>query len=218
MTRHRRDRDWWHRTRSWAIPVAALGAAGALIGGATTVPTPTATTASMGLTATPTTTTVSNQYCGAERAAVKHLTDGATLTAPTVMTVDQLRALTAPAVTSSSPRLPQEHTLVALQNVRVIAAKQEADSDLHIILQGATGEMNVEAPMAVCDASSPYAAQLAAARAALDKALGPVSSSSYTPENLVGNFQGVLFFDVLHGQRGADNGVELHPVLAFSPG
>lgn len=99
----------------------------------------------------------------------------------------------------------------------MIAAKQEADSDLHVILATATGaEMNIESPAAVCDSASPYAAQLAQARAALDAALGNVSSSSYTPENLTANVTGVLFFDVLHGQRGAPNGIELHPVLCFS--
>jgi hypothetical protein len=43
-----------------------------------------------------------------------------------------------------------------------------------------------------------------------------VSRSHYTPENLTATIEGVLFFDVLHGQRGAPNGVELHPVTFFS--
>lgn len=157
--------------------------------------------------------------CGVERAAVKHLTDGFQLPAPTVMTVDQLVAMAAPPVTASSPRLPQERTLVEIVGAHVIAAKQEADSDLHVIIQTSTGgEMNVEAPQAVCDSSSPYAAQLATARANLDAALGSVSSTAYTPENVTATIEGVLFFDVLHGQRGAANGVELHPVTLFQTG
>ena len=43
-----------------------------------------------------------------------------------------------------------------------------------------------------------------------------VSSSRYTPEDFTATIEGVLFFDVLHGQRGAPNGVELHPVTYFS--
>lgn len=155
--------------------------------------------------------------CGTERAAVKHLTDGFLL--PLVaksMTIDQLVAMQAPAVTASSPRLPVEQQLVELENVHVVAAKQEADSDLHVILITPTGaEMNVEAPMAVCD-SGPYGAELAQARAAMDAAMPDVSSSQYTQEDLTADISGVLFFDVLHGQRGAPNGVELHPVTYFS--
>lgn len=169
--------------------------------------------------------TLGAQSCGSERAAVKHLTDGFVLPAqPTVMTPDQLVALAAPAVTPSSPRFTSvpagslpETTLVELVNVHVIAVKQEADSDLHVIIATSTGaELNVEAPMAACDSASPYAAQLAAARAAMDKAMPGASSSSYTPENLTATIEGVVFYDVLHGQRGAPNGVELHPLLYFS--
>lgn len=162
--------------------------------------------------------------CGSERAAVKHLTDGFTLPAtPTVMTPDQLVALAAPPVTPNSPRFTSvppnslpETTLVELQNVHVIAAKQEADSDLHVIIATSGGaELNVEAPMAACDSSSPYAAELSAARAAMDAAMPGVSTSTYTPENLTATIEGVLFWDVLHGQRGAPNGIELHPVTFF---
>lgn len=163
--------------------------------------------------------------CGSERAAVKHLTDGFTLPlAPTVMTPEQLVSLAAPPVTPSSPRfttvpagsLP-ETTLVELDNVHVIAMKQEADSDLHVIIATVAGaELNIEAPMAACDSSSPYTGMLASARAAMDAAMPNVSSSTYTPVNLTATIEGVLFFDVIHGQRGAPNGVELHPVTFFS--
>lgn len=158
--------------------------------------------------------------CGVERAAVKHLTDGFKLPSnATVMSVDQLVSMAAPPVGSSSPRFPIEQRLVELRNVHVIAAKQEPDSDLHIIVATATGaEMNVESPMAQCDASSPYAAQLAQARAAIDKAIQGTSTGGYSTENVTATIQGVLFFDVLHGQRGAPNGVELHPVTYFSTG
>jgi hypothetical protein len=99
----------------------------------------------------------------------------------------------------------------------VIAAKREGDSDLHVILTTATGaELNVEAPQAQCDSSSPYADALAQARQAMDVAMPNVSGSHYTALDLHATIAGVLFFDVLHGQRGAPNGVELHPVTFFS--
>jgi hypothetical protein len=156
--------------------------------------------------------------CGTERAAVKHLADGFVLPRVVkVMTPEQLVAMPAPPVTQDSPRFPVERQLVAIENVHVIAAKRESDSDLHVILTTATGaELNVEAPQAQCDASSPYAATLADARRAMDIAMPSVSSSRYTPEDLHATIEGVLFFDVLHGQRGAPNGVELHPVTYFS--
>jgi hypothetical protein len=156
--------------------------------------------------------------CGTERAAVKHLTDGFVLPSTSkVMTPEQLVALAAPPVTQNSPRFPIERQLVVIENVHVIAAKREADSDLHVILTTATGaELNVEAPQAQCDSSSGYAADLARARQAMDEAMPTVSASHYTPLNLHATIQGVLFFDVLHGQRGAPNGVELHPVTFFS--
>jgi len=156
--------------------------------------------------------------CGSERAAVKHLTDGFVLPAAvTVMTPEQLVSMAAPPVTQDSPRFPVEQGLVALQDVHVIAAKQEKDSDLHVIIATATGaELNVEAPRADCDSTSPYAGELAQARAAMDAAMPNVSGSHYTPLDLTATIAGVLFFDVLHGQRGAPNGVELHPVTYFS--
>ena len=97
--------------------------------------------------------------CGTERAAVKHLTDGFVLPAnANVMTPEQLVSLAAPPVTQTSPRFPVEQQLVVLENVHVIAAKREADSDLHVLLISPTGaELNVEAPQAQCDSASPYA-------------------------------------------------------------
>jgi hypothetical protein len=159
-----------------------------------------------------------NSSCGTERAAVKHLTDGFVLPAtPTVMTPEQLVAMAAPPVTQDSTRFPVEQQLVEIDGVHVIAAKQEGDSDLHVILATATGaELNIEAPQAQCDSSSPYAALLAQARQAMDVALPGISSSGYTPVDLHATVEGILFFDVLHGQRGAPNGVELHPVTFFS--
>ncbi len=163
----------------------------------------------------------SGNSCGVERAAVKHLTDGYRLGRVHRRTVAWLLAVKPPPVTQDSPRFsswkPPEGQLEQLTDVHVIAAKQENDSDLHVIVErGDYGsELNVEAPAARCDSTSPYAARLAAARAALETALGPVSSRRYTPVDVRATVRGPLFYDVLHGQRGAPNGVELQPVTYF---
>lgn len=165
--------------------------------------------------------------CGVERASVKHLTDGFVLPSTAkVMTPDELLSLKPPQVGQDTPRITTvsggslpETILVVLNNVHVIAVKQEADSDLHVIIQASNGkELNVEAPQAICDSSSKYAKLLGAARAAMDKTFPNVSSSGYTTVNVTATIEGVLFWDVLHGQRGAPNGVELHPVVAFDTG
>ena len=142
--------------------------------------------------------------CGTERAAVKHVTDGFVLpTRATVMTPEQLVSMAAPPVTQDSPRFPVERKLVALVNVHVIAVKQEADSDLHVLLSSPTGaELNVEAPQAQCESGSPYVDLLTKARQSMDDAMPNASSSRYTAENFTATIEGVLFFDVLHGQRG----------------
>jgi hypothetical protein len=161
----------------------------------------------------------SNVYCGVERAAVKHLTDGFVLPVnPVYKTPDQLLALTPPHVGPDSPRIISnpgslpETLKVQLTHVHVVAVKQESDSDLHIIIRSAQGELNVESPMAYCDRASPYRQRLAVARAAVERAFPNVSTGSYTVVDRYATIRGVLFWDVLHGQRGAPNGVELHPV------
>lgn len=155
--------------------------------------------------------------CGVERAAVKHLTDGFALPAKvTKLTIDQMVNMTAPPVTQNSPRFPQEQIKAQLTDVHVVGVKQEPDSDLHIIISTSSGtEMNVESPAARCDATSPAATYLANARAAADAAMPHVSSSHYTGVNFYATIRGMVFFDVLHGQRGALNGIELHPVTLF---
>lgn len=162
--------------------------------------------------------------CGVERAAVKHLTDGYTLGKAHADTIGHLVHLDVPPVEPSSGRFTEwrgpgrlpEGRLIQFTNAHVVAAKQEADSDLHIIVRDDAGdEMNVEAPQARCDSSSPYAARLAVARQHIDAAFPHVSSYRYTSVDVHALIRGTVFYDVLHGQRGAANGVELHPVTLF---
>jgi hypothetical protein len=172
----------------------------------------------------------SGHGCGVERADVKHLTDGYTVPSTVVQAKpSDLVALEPPPVTRDSPRIltdeafpdgtvhPAEGTLVELRGVPVVAVKREADSDLHVIIASDTGAvLNVEAPAARCVSLSPAAPLLARARAAMDAAMPGASSRGYKAVHLRATVRGMLFFDVLHGQRGAPNGVELHPVTCFA--
>jgi hypothetical protein len=79
--------------------------------------------------------------------------------------------------------------------------------------------MIAELPSAGCVAAATGpAAQMASARAALARACGR-PTTSFTRLSGTATIDGVVFFDFVHGQRGAStNQIELHPVLRFSPG
>lgn len=94
------------------------------------------------------------------------------------------------------------------------------DSDYHLVLKDQNGKtMVAEIPSPACvDAGSPFAAQIAAARAKFDAQL--TANSSFQTANIPVRVTGVGFFDFFHNQRGAaPNVIELHPVLdiEFNP-
>jgi hypothetical protein len=82
--------------------------------------------------------------------------------------------------------------------------------------------MVVEFPLAGCVAKSASAAnraKMTSAKAALLKACGKTHQPSTSMRKLSGTatITGVGFFDKSHGQSGgADNGIELHPLLGFT--
>jgi hypothetical protein len=144
--------------------------------------------------------------CGTERVLVKNLLDHPALTAPQPATVEQLLTLRPPRWGNRAPRHRIERTVVVV-DVEVLAFKNEADGDIHVIIRGAPGAVMIaELPLQTCTARSPYAAQMQRARSTfLRLARARVQRMRLT---------GVIFFDKLHGQvGGAPNGVELHPVL-----
>gem|GEM_PF-1703788 len=162
--------------------------------------------------------------CGLERQSVKTLTDTRASRVsydPKTATVDQLRALSAPAVGRDSPRLPGEFSTYKLK-VRLRSMKIEDDSDVHLVIADPTNAqhtMIVEFPNAGCvrKAGAMSRRRMTRARSALLRACGPAHTSSFRLLRGSATITGVAFFDVIHGQRGvAPNGIELHPVLSFT--
>jgi hypothetical protein len=119
---------------------------------------------------------------------------------------------------TNTPRLPVE-LVTFIVSARLGEARLMGDGDIHLVLHGLTTTTTVvvELPDARCTttADPADARRMANARAALQRACGPIS---YKPVDLVGRAQvaGVLFFDFDNGSEGqAENDVELHPVTAF---
>jgi hypothetical protein len=134
---------------------------------------------------------------------VKTLQDDPTLLPPRTVTLRFLVTRPAPHPVPSY-RLPFErhiYTVVAA----VTLVRQEADSDLHLVLQQGGYQMIAESPSPACDlrATSLRHQQMATAR----KSVRLCAKARVT---------GVAFFDFDHGQTGiAPNAIELHPILAF---
>jgi hypothetical protein len=87
----------------------------------------------------------------------------------------------------------------------VTLVRQEADSDLHLVLQADGQQMIAESPAPSCDSKATplRRQQMTAARARVR-----VCARAHVT--------GVAFFDFDHGQTGvAPNAIELHPVLGF---
>jgi hypothetical protein len=160
--------------------------------------------------------------CGVERWDVKTMTDPAAqrvnLT-PTSATVEQLTALSVPAEFSrDAERLPSEFQTYTVQ-ATILEFKEEADSDIHLVIVGTSGEtMIAEIPDPACAQGSRVEAQITGARGRFVDLFGQPSRSSWVEVNAPITVTGVLFFDVHHGQTGvAPNAVELHPVVAIGP-
>jgi hypothetical protein len=108
--------------------------------------------------------------------------------------------------------------------VRLVAAKNEEDGDIHLIVRGIDaknkGTMITELPNPACIHAAPteFRVRMIAARKALNRACGgePPKDAFIT---LTGTavLTGVGFFDSVHGQYlVAHNGIELHPLFSFN--
>lgn len=155
--------------------------------------------------------------CGRERWDVKTLKDPdaaqVNLT-PQTATVADLIHLPAPIMPIS--RVAQEFNTYQVSGT-ITLAKEEADSDIHMVLRDGANTMIVEASYPDCAQNSPVQAQIATVRQAVE-AQFPVAAAGGREDNLSVDVtvSGVAFFDHLHGQDGvAPNGIELHPVLSF---
>ena len=122
--------------------------------------------------------------------------------------------------TNVGPRAPGVERTTFRFRARLVEMKLEEDEDYHLVIAGLSHRsrtMIVEFPAAGCVRHALHRKQIIRARAALVRACGYPSSSSFTPLNGTATITGVGFFDFFHGQTGvAPNGIELHPVLAFS--
>ena len=145
----------------------------------------------------------SGAVCGTERWTVKTLQDRPTLLPARSTTIAFLTSRPAPASLPDT-RLPFERH-VFLVVARVTLVRREANSDLRLVLEDAAGRtMIAEAPLAACAPRATVATRrkMATARAAVRLCTRAVVT-------------GVAFFDFQHGQPGAPNAIELHPILAF---
>jgi hypothetical protein len=150
-----------------------------------------------------------------------------TLTDPGASRVDHqprtssIAALTAlPAPVDPTDRIAPTETTVWRITASMTAFKLEADSDIHLALKDSRSRtMIAEFPLTpACDAtaSKEDRATMAQARAGFIAACGQ-PPTTYRSISGQATITGVGFFDRIHGQRGvAPNGIELHPVLAFS--
>jgi hypothetical protein len=103
---------------------------------------------------------------------------------------------------------------------RLVEAKLEGDSDIHLVIRSLTssGTMIVEFPAVTCASGATAGARtrMKNARNAFVAACGMSGSSSFEMLKGKATLRGVGFFDFLHGQTGvAPNGIELHPVIRF---
>lgn len=175
--------------------------------------------------ATPTPAQFERASCGVERWAVKTLQDpaGRTLDLTTVKktTVSKLRALPVVRGPSGSRAQGVESSVYEIK-ARLIEAKLEADDDIHLVVKGLptlAGTMIVEFPTVACSSKARTKAKglIKQARNAFVAACGMPGRSRFRKLSGTATLRGVGFFDFLHGQRGvAPNGIELHPVLAFT--
>lgn len=156
--------------------------------------------------------------CGIERWAVKTLTDAdARLVAwkPVGATVASLAGLPAPSPEPQG-RIPAERSVERVSGM-IVAFKQEADRDIHAVLEDPSGvTMIVEFPALGCTAGAQHRWAMEVARRKFIATFGQPSTSHFTHPNVMATVTGVLFFDRKHGQTGvAPNGVELHPVTGL---
>src|SRR5437867_234064 len=163
--------------------------------------------------------------CGAERWAVKTLTDAdrsRVSFTPVDETVSALRALAHPQSLPTNGRFgPVELTTYTVHAV-LLGWLLEGDRDMHLVIAEPTDTsrtMIAEVPSTTCQrvCSSGHLRQIRAVRRALLDRLGyPKKKYAALAQPLEVTVTGVGFFDFAHHQTGlAPNAIELHPVLGI---
>jgi hypothetical protein len=159
--------------------------------------------------------------CGSERWAVKTLADpaGRALSLkPRATTIRKLRRARAPRQLGRRRSQGIERTTFRVTG-RLVEMRLEDDLDVDLVIADPrTGATMIAAfPSVSCTrGATPKArAKMSRARAALAAACGPPTSASQKLSG-TGAITGVGFFNPTHGEGGAPNGIELHPVVAFT--
>jgi hypothetical protein len=164
--------------------------------------------------------------CGSERWGVKTLTDEAAskvrFGSVKSTSVKRLRLLKAPLVlkATTSRGAGAERTVYSTTAV-LQSMRKEDDSDIHLVIADPKlgGTMIVEFPSSTCTIGGTGIERRAMRQARADLATACGGEPHSSPVALAGTatITGVGYFDPIHGQTGvAANGIELHPVLAFS--
>ena len=163
--------------------------------------------------------------CGEGRWAVKTLTDPAARLidmTPRLTTVGALRRLRFPARLHNVPRIRGVETTTYVVRVALIGTMLQGDHDIHLVIADPgrlARTMITEFPKASCTRGASLKARLKMrqARGALIRACGLPSAVRFKRISGRATVSGVGFFDRPHRQTGvAPNGIELHPVLAFT--
>ena len=137
---------------------------------------------------------------------------------PVPATIASLRALEPPVNPNrlkDTRYAPTELTVFEVTGV-LVYIKSEDDEDYHLVIRDDSGRtMIVESPADNCVGKGKLAADVRAARKAIDDNVGPVTKKAKKPKVTV-TVTGIGFFDPIHGQTGvAPNGIELHPLLSI---
>jgi len=163
--------------------------------------------------------------CGTGRWPVKTLTDPAARLInprPQPTTVRALRRLHPPARLHNTPRHRGVETTTYLVRAALIGTQLQGDHDIHLVIADPgrlARTMIVEFPKAACTrGASPQARlKMRQARGAFIRACGVPRAVKFKRVTGQATLSGVGFFDRPHRQTGvAPNGIELHPVLAFT--
>lgn len=167
---------------------------------------------------------VNGVRCGIERWDIKTLQDPGAASVRTSRSVPAkvalMRVWLPPSKIGPTRFAPIETTRYVVR-ARLVEAKFEADSDIHLVIADPLtgGTMIVEFPNPGCTlrASAANRKRMTAARTAFIKAEGSPSPSRWKRLSGLATISGVGFFDFPHGQTGvAPNAIELHPALSFN--
>jgi hypothetical protein len=158
--------------------------------------------------------------CGTLRWDIKTGTDSEASSISLLPTLTTIASLTSiPQQSPYGSRVsPVETTIWALQNVNLIFARLEDDSDYHLGLSDGVNTMIAEVPYPGCVSGGPWSCFISRARAQVETNVGlsNLMLDMGHMQSFAVSLIGAGFWDTEHGQYlVAKNGIELHAVLAI---